>query len=96
MPRHSLHPKDESFNFRVDPKLKAEFQTAAEADDKPAAQALRDLMRAYVDRQRQRAFSSEARRQSRVLAERAGETGSDEAGVMRWIEDVADTGGWTA
>ncbi len=48
MPRHSQHPKEESFNFRIDPKLKAEFQTATEAEDKPAAQVLRDFMRAYV------------------------------------------------
>ena len=82
MPRISQHPKEESFNFRIDPKLKAEFQTATEAEDKPAAQVLRDFMRAYVEQQRERAFMAEA--------------SSDEAEVMRWIEDVADTGGWTA
>ena len=96
MPRQSQHPKEESFNFRIDPKLKAEFQTATEAEDKPAAQVLRDFMRAYVDRQRERAFAVEAKRQSRLLAERAGDPRSDEAEVMRWIEDVADTDGWTA
>lgn len=31
------HPKEESFNFRGDPKLKAEFQTATEAEDKSVA-----------------------------------------------------------
>jgi hypothetical protein len=41
MPRQSQHPKEESFNFRIDPKLKAEFQTAKETEDKPAAQVLR-------------------------------------------------------
>ena len=96
MPRLTRHPKDESFNFRIDPKLKAEFQTATEAEDKPAAQVLRDFMRAYVERQRERALTSEARRQSRVLAEYATASGSDEVEVMRWIEDVADTEGWTA
>jgi hypothetical protein len=96
MPRLSQHPKEESFNFRVDPKLKADFQRATEAEDKPAAQVLRDFMRAYVERQRERAFAVEARRQSRVLAERAADPGSDEAEVMRWMEDVSDTDGWTA
>lgn len=96
MPRQSQHPKEESFNFRIDPKLKAEFQTATEAEDKPAAQVLRDFMRAYVERQRERVFAAEAKRQSRMLAERAADPGSDDAEVMRWIEDVADTDGWTA
>ncbi len=96
MPRQTQHPKEESFNFRIDPKLKAEFQTAAEADDKPAAQVLREFMRAYVERQRERAFAAEARRQSRAVAEHAANPASDEAEVMRWIEDVADTDGWTA
>lgn len=96
MPRQSQHPKEESFNFRVDPKLKAEFQTATETEDKPAAQVLRDFMRAYVERQRERALAAEAKRQSRLLAERATDPGSDDAEVMRWIEDVADTAGWTA
>ncbi len=53
-------------------------------------------MRAYVERQRERAFAAEARRQSRLLAERAADPGSDEAEVMRWVEDVSDTTGWTA
>ena len=96
MPRQSQHPKEESFNFRIDPKLKAEFQTATEAEDKPAAQVLRDFMRAYVERQRERAFVAEAKRQSRVLAEHAADPLSDEAEVMRWTEDVADIDGWTA
>jgi len=96
MPRQSQHPKEESFNFRVDPTLKAEFQTATEAEDKPAAQVLRDFMRAYVERQRERAFAAEAKRQSRLLTERAFDPRSDEAEVMRWIEDVSDTAGWTA
>jgi hypothetical protein len=89
MPKASQHPKDESFNFRVDPKLKADFQSATEAEDKPAAQVLRDFMRAYVDRHRQRAFAAEAQRQSRLIAARAADPASDEAEVMRWIEDVA-------
>ena len=96
MPRQSQHPKEESFNFRIDPKLKAEFQNATEAEDKPAAQVLRDFMRTYVERQRERASAAEAKRQSRIITERAADPGSDEAEVMRWIEDVADIDGWSA
>ena len=96
MPRHIQHPKEKSFNFQVDPTLKAEFQTATEAEDKPAARVLRDFMRAYVQRQRLRAVAAEARRQSRVLAERIADPRSDEAEVMRWIEDVSDTADWIA
>lgn len=94
MPRLSQHPKEESFNFRVDPKLKADFQTATEAEDKPAAQVLRDFMRAYVERQRQRAYPTEARRQSHLLAEQARDPHSEEAEVMRWIEDVSGREDW--
>ena len=96
MPRHSQHSKEDTFNFRVDPRLKADFQSAAEAEDKPAAQVLRDFMRAYVRRRQRLALAAEARRQSRVISERAGDPGSDEAEVMRWIDDVSDTSGWTA
>jgi hypothetical protein len=46
-------------------------------------------MRAYVERQK-------ARQRSRHIAERAADPTSDEAEVMRWIEDVSDTSGWTA
>ena len=96
MPRTSAHPKVESFNFRVDPELKAAFAAATAAEDKPAGQVLRDFMRAYVERRRDRAAAAEARRYSRVLAECAADPASDEAAVMRWIEDVSDTEGWTA
>ena len=96
MPRHSQHPKEESFNFRVDPMLKAAFQNATEAEDKPAAQVLRDFMRGYVAQQQEHAFAAEARQQSRLLAEREADPSSDEAAVTRWIEAVSDTDGWTA
>lgn len=91
MPRRSQDPKEESFNFRVDAALKGAFQAATEAEDKPAAQVLRDFMRAYVERHRRHAFAEEARRQSQMIAIRAGDPSSDEAEVMRWIEDVSST-----
>jgi hypothetical protein len=90
------HLKVDSFNFRVDPALKAAFTAATAAEDKPAGQVLRDFMRAYVARRRDRGFSAQAKQYSRDLAERAADPASDEAEVMRWIENVADTEGWTA
>ena len=57
---------------------------------------MRDFMRAYVERQRERAFTAEAKRRSRMLTDSAADPRRDEANVMRWIEDVADTDGWTA
>ncbi len=49
MPRATAHPKEESFNFRVSADLKAAFKSATEMEDRPAAQVLRDFMRAYVE-----------------------------------------------
>jgi hypothetical protein len=48
MARTTNHPKEENFNFRVPADLKAAFKAATGADDRPAAQVLRDFMRAYV------------------------------------------------
>jgi hypothetical protein len=52
-------------------------------------------MRAYVQRHRQRVFAAEARRQSQVIAARADPL-SDEAEVMRWIDDISSSDSWTA
>ena len=96
MPRRSARPKVESFNLRLDPELKAAFAAAAAEEDKPAGQVLLDFMRRYVEQRRERVAAADARRQSRVVAERASDPSSDESAVMRWIEDVSDTEGWTA
>ncbi len=90
MPRTSQHAKDSSFNLRIDPALKAAFTAATEAEDKPAAQVIRDFMRAYVKRSERHAFEAEARRQSRAIAERATDPNSDEYAVMREIEAELD------
>jgi hypothetical protein len=86
MPRASHHPKAETFNFRIDPALKTAFTQATEAEDKPAAQVLREFMRAYVDRRQRRLFEAEARRQSLVIAERARDPESDEAQSLRELD----------
>jgi predicted transcriptional regulator len=49
MPRSSNRLKEENFNFRVPADLKADFKAATEAEDRPAAQVIREFMRAYVD-----------------------------------------------
>lgn len=95
MPRTSQHPKETSFNLRIDPALKAAFTAAAEAEDKPAAQVVRDFMRAYIERRERRIFEAEARKQSLAVADRARDPNSDEADIMRWIEGAADHTAWT-
>lgn len=90
MPRASQHPKADTFNFRVDPALKAEFTQATEADDRPAAQVLRDFMRAYVARRNRKVFEAEAQRQSRAAAARARYPRSDEATSLREMEALFD------
>lgn len=96
MLRPDRRPKADSLNFRVEPELKVAFAAATAAADKPAGQVLREFMRAYVERRRERAFAAEARRQSRVLAAAASDPNGEEAEIMRWIEQVADTDGWKA
>jgi hypothetical protein len=95
MPRTTQHPKETSFNMRIDPKLKEAFTRATAAEDKPAAQVVRTFMRAYVRQRERRAFEAEARRQSLLIARRAQDPDSDEAQVMREIEaDLADEHFW--
>ena len=83
-------PKADSVNFRVDPDLKLAFTAAADADHRPAAQVLREFMRVYVTRREQRAFESEARRQSLIIAAAAADPYSDEAAVMQDLEAALD------
>jgi hypothetical protein len=95
MPRTSQHPKETSFNLRLDPTLKAAFTAATAAEDKPAAQVVRDFMRAYVKQRERRAFEAQARRESLQAARAALDPNSDEAQVMREIEaGLADPAFW--
>ena len=84
MPLTHQQRKEDTLNLRVDPALKADFMDAAETENKPAAEVLRNLMRAYVQRAKRRRFAAEARRQSQLVA-----NSSDEAEVMNWIRDVS-------
>ena len=90
MPRASRTPKADTFNFRVDTELKCAFSAATEAADKPAAQVLRDFMRAYVRARDRRSFAEEARQESRLIAEAAKNPDSDEALVMRELDILLD------
>jgi Protein of unknown function (DUF3018) len=86
MPVTEDRAKEATFNLRVDAVLKAEFTSAVEAEQRPAAEVLRGLMRNYVDESRRRRFAAEARRQSQLIA-----ASRDEAEIMRWIQDVSST-----
>jgi hypothetical protein len=76
--------KQDTLNLRLDAALKAEFAAATETESKSVAEALRELMRSYVQRARRRKFAAEAGRQSRLVANSA-----DETEVMNWIRDVS-------
>lgn len=86
------HPNErrETFTFRLDPTLKAAFMQAAAAQDKPAGELLRQLLRDYVVRTRRQEFAREARRQSMQAATRAAVPTSDEAAVQRELEADLD------
>ena len=94
MARLSQSPKEDSFVFRIDRGLKADFQAATEAEDKPAAQVLRDFMRDYMAHRRRQSSATEAERQSLSIAARANDPGSDEAAMLHELgstmNDLAD------
>jgi predicted transcriptional regulator len=46
-------PKEAVFTMKLEPKLHAEFMAEAEAAHRPASQVVRELMREFVQRQRQ-------------------------------------------
>ena len=84
MPRAIARPSESTLNLRIDAALKQDFVAVVEAEDRPAAEVLRALMRGYVAEARKRRFAAEARRQSQLI-----DASEDEAEVMRWIQDVS-------
>ena len=84
MPNTIARSKESTLNLRIDAALKQEFVAEVEAEDRPAAEVLRALMRGYVEEARKRRFAAEARRQSQLIS-----ASEDEAEVMRWIQDVS-------
>jgi predicted transcriptional regulator len=45
--------KEAVFTMKLEPALRADFMAEAAADDRPASQVMRELMRDYIDRRRQ-------------------------------------------
>ncbi len=90
MPRSGQHLKESSFNFRIDPALKVAFTQATAAVDKPAAQVLRDFMRAYVKQRERRSFQAEARRQSLMAAKHRRDSHGDDAVSLKEFEAALD------
>ncbi|SAK53163.1 hypothetical protein AWB79_01988 [Caballeronia hypogeia] len=45
-------PKEAVFTMKLEPELRAEFMAAADAAHRPASQVLRELMREFIQRQR--------------------------------------------
>lgn len=45
---HAMSGKDSGFRIRVERELREEFISACRKQDRPAAQVLREFMRAYV------------------------------------------------
>lgn len=87
MAKTAERPHETTLNLRIDSALKMEFSAIVEAEERPAAEVLRALMRDYVEEAKRRRFADEARRQSQLIA-----ASEDEAEVMRWIQDVSATG----
>lgn len=87
--------KGETVTFRIDPVLKSELTKLAERDAKSLGELMRELAQRRIDDEHHRAFAAEARRQSLLIAACAADPESDEAAVMRWIEENADLGEWT-
>ena len=46
-------PKEAVFTMKLEPELRAEFMAEAEAAHRPASQVLRELMRNFVQHQRE-------------------------------------------
>lgn len=46
-------PKEAVFTMKLEPELRAEFMAEAEAAHRPASQVLRELMREFVQHQRE-------------------------------------------
>jgi len=46
-------PKEAVFTMKLEPELRADFMAEAEASHRPASQVLRELMREFVQRQRE-------------------------------------------
>lgn len=75
--------KEAVFTMKLEPELRAEFMAEAEAAHRPASQVLRELMREFVQRQR------EGREYDAFLSRKVeGARASMHAGAGRSNEEV--------
>ena len=51
--RHHPTANEAVFTMKLEPELRAEFMVAAAAEDRPDSQILREMIREYIQRQRQ-------------------------------------------
>lgn len=85
MARHSTHT--DTLTFRLEPELKAVLAERAHEESKALGEVMRDLIRDFAEQERRRKFLAEAERQSLECARTASDQSSDEARVMRELED---------
>jgi predicted transcriptional regulator len=76
-------PKQSVFTMKLEPELRDEFMAEAEASHRPASQVMRELMREFVQRQRE-AREYDAYLRGKVEAGR----GSMRAGQGRTHDEV--------
>lgn len=89
-------PKEAVFTMKLEPELRAEFMAAAAADDRPASQIVRELMRDYIARQQQaRDYDSYLRRKVEIarVSVRAGRGRSNDAVEAEFAKRRARTAG---
>jgi predicted transcriptional regulator len=75
-------PKEAVFTMKLETELRDEFMAAAEATHRPASQVLRELMRDYIQRQREaREYDEFLRRKVETgrASKRAGKGTSNKA-----------------
>jgi hypothetical protein len=70
--------------------MKAGLAQAALDEHKQPGELMRDLLEAHLAAKRRRAFEEEARRQSLLINARAQDHDSDEAAVMRELDEQLD------
>ena len=70
--------KQAVFTMKLEPELRAEFMAEAEAAHRPASQVLRELMREFVQRQRESREYDARTRQSMAKNEKMSRFAHDE------------------
>jgi predicted transcriptional regulator len=65
-----MSKKEAGFTMKLEPELRADFMAEAAAEDRPASQVMRELMRGYIE-QRRRAREYDEYLRRKVEAGRA-------------------------